>query len=108
MIVNLTPCYVHTVRTLVEEMKDAVDETKQQEMGERLSKGVFTLRDMYEQFQSVMKLGPLNKVMGMIPGIPPWMAQSAGGQDGDNRIKGTVCCFVHLRAYITVFQCLCT
>lgn len=24
--------------------------------------GQFTLRDMYEQFQNVMKLGPLNKV----------------------------------------------
>jgi hypothetical protein len=36
-----------------------------------------------------MKLGPLNKVMGMIPGIPPWMAQSAGGQEGGDRIKGT-------------------
>ncbi|CAE7742523.1 SRP54, partial [Symbiodinium microadriaticum] len=74
-------------RTLVEEMKDAVDVDRQQEMGDRLNKGIFTLRDMYEQFQSVMKLGPLNKVMGMIPGLPPWMAQGAGGADGDNRIK---------------------
>jgi signal recognition particle GTPase len=32
-------------------MKDAVDADKQQEMGDRISKGVFTLRDMYEQFQ---------------------------------------------------------
>ena len=99
---------VCSVRTLVEEMKDAVDVDKQQEMGDRLNKGIFTLRDMYEQFQvslcvrlyvcstliafflqSVMKLGPLNKVMGMIPGIPPWMAQGAGAADGDNRIKGT-------------------
>ena len=30
--------------------------------------GVFTLRDMYEQFQNVMKMGPLGKVMSMIPG----------------------------------------
>jgi signal recognition particle GTPase len=38
--------------------------------------------------QSVLKLGPLNKVMGMIPGIPPWMSQSIGGGDGGDRIKG--------------------
>src|SRR4051812_9924738 len=30
--------------------------------------GVFTLRDMYEQFQNILKMGPLNKVMEMIPG----------------------------------------
>ena len=36
-----------------------------------------------------MKLGPLNKVMGMIPGMPPWMAQGAGGgpDGGNDRIK---------------------
>lgn len=27
-----------------------------------IEQGQFTLRDMYEQFQTVMKLGPLNKV----------------------------------------------
>lgn len=36
-----------------------------------------------------MKLGPLNKVMGMIPGMPPWMAQGAGA-DGGDRIKGAL------------------
>mmetsp|Transcript_8913 Transcript_8913/g.13381 ORF Transcript_8913/g.13381 Transcript_8913/m.13381 type:complete len:503 (+) Transcript_8913:113-1621(+) len=71
------------VRGLVEEMKTVVDKDKQPEMMDKLNKGIFTLRDMYEQFQSVMKLGPLNKVMGMIPGIPPWMAQGAGGDSGD-------------------------
>lgn len=34
-------------------MKDAVDADKQQEMGDRLNKGIFTLRDMYEQFQVI-------------------------------------------------------
>lgn len=42
-----------------------------------------------------MKLGPLNKVMGMIPGIPPWMAQSAGGQEGGDRIKGKCTLNIH-------------
>lgn len=28
----------------------------------RLSEGVFTLRDMYEQFENINKLGPLNSV----------------------------------------------
>jgi signal recognition particle subunit SRP54 len=40
---------------------------------EKLTKGSFTLRDMYEELQNVMKLGPLDKVMGMIPGIPDFL-----------------------------------
>jgi signal recognition particle subunit SRP54 len=35
-----------------------------------------------------MKLGPLNKVMGMIPGMPSWVTQGAGGAgDSNDRIK---------------------
>lgn len=75
------------VRGLMQEMNTVLDKDKQPEMIDKLNKGIFTLRDMYEQFQTVMKLGPLNKVMGMIPGMPSWMASGAGGADGDNRIK---------------------
>ena len=35
---------------------------KQPELVEKFTKGSFTLRDMYEQFTNVMKLGPLGKV----------------------------------------------
>lgn len=75
------------VRGLMEEMKSVVDSDKQPEMMDRFGKGLFTLRDMYEQFTSVMKLGPLNKVMGMIPGLPSWMQQAAGGDESSNRMK---------------------
>ena len=75
------------MRGLVEEMKNVVDIEKQPEMMDRFGKGLFTLRDMYEQFTSVMKLGPLNKVMGMIPGMPSWMQAAAGGNEGTQRMK---------------------
>lgn len=74
------------MRGLMEEMKTIVDTDKQPEMMDKFSKGIFTLRDMYEQFQNVLKLGPLNKVMGMIPGMPSWIAQGQGA-DGSDRIK---------------------
>ena len=54
-------------------------------MVERMSKGVFTLRDLYEQFQNVMKLGPLSKVMGMIPGLPQGMM--GNDDESSNRLK---------------------
>lgn len=81
------------VRGLMEEMKTVVDNDKQPEMMEKFNKGIFTLRDMYEQFQNVMKLGPLSKVMGMIPGMPAWMTQSNGAEadGGNDRIKVFMC-----------------
>lgn len=44
-------CDTCLVRGLVEEMKHVVDADKQPEMMDKLNKGIFTLRDMYEQFQ---------------------------------------------------------
>ncbi len=56
------------------------------EMYKRITEGVFTLRDMYDQFDSIAKLGPINKVMDMIPGMSELM-QGSGGVDGSQRIK---------------------
>eukprot|EP00752_Nemacystus_decipiens_P014241 g12667.t1 len=52
------------------------------EMMERMSKGQFTLRDLYKQLTSALKLGPMSKVMGMIPGMGEMsqMANNSGTQ----------------------------
>eukprot|EP00697_Spironema_sp_BW2_P000050 gnl/Spiro4/10084_TR5353_c0_g1_i1.p1 gnl/Spiro4/10084_TR5353_c0_g1~~gnl/Spiro4/10084_TR5353_c0_g1_i1.p1 ORF type:complete len:506 (-),score=129.90 gnl/Spiro4/10084_TR5353_c0_g1_i1:39-1556(-) len=41
----------------------------QPEMYQRLAKGLFTLRDMRDQFQNILKMGPLSQVMQNIPGF---------------------------------------
>ncbi|KNC85912.1 signal peptide binding domain-containing protein [Sphaeroforma arctica JP610] len=41
--------------------------------------GQFTLRDMYEQYQNIMKMGPMSKIMGMIPGMADIMPD--GGEE---------------------------
>ena len=43
----------------------------QPELYKKITEGTgdFTFRDMYEQFQNLLKLGPLSKVMSMIPGL---------------------------------------
>eukprot|EP00579_Thalassiosira_antarctica_P010614 CAMPEP_0201925484 /NCGR_PEP_ID=MMETSP0903-20130614/14730_1 /ASSEMBLY_ACC=CAM_ASM_000552 /TAXON_ID=420261 /ORGANISM="Thalassiosira antarctica, Strain CCMP982" /LENGTH=463 /DNA_ID=CAMNT_0048463171 /DNA_START=47 /DNA_END=1434 /DNA_ORIENTATION=- len=71
------------VRGLMEEMKSINDGQNQEELMEKMSKGVFTLRDMYKQFQSVMKMGSLDKVMGMIPGMPDYLIPQKGGGGND-------------------------
>ena len=45
----------------------------------------FTFRDMYEQFENLLKLGPLNQVMSMIPGLSNLMVDK--DNQGENRIK---------------------
>eukprot|EP00049_Salpingoeca_infusionum_P022426 m.6635 g.6635 ORF g.6635 m.6635 type:complete len:540 (-) comp5178_c0_seq1:255-1874(-) len=41
----------------------------QEALMSNISKGVFTLRDFYEQLETIGKLGPLGQVMKMIPGL---------------------------------------
>ena len=75
------------VRGLMEEMKSMQDGQSQEEMMAKMSKGIFTLRDMYKQFQSVMKLGPLDKVMGMIPGMPDYLIPQNGDDEQTLRLR---------------------
>ena len=52
---------------------------------DRLSKGQFTLRDMYKQVSSSLKMGPMSKVMGMIPGMSE-MSQVRKDRGGEGEI----------------------
>lgn len=45
----------------IQEMKEVHGGDGQKELMEKMSKGQFTLRDMYKQFQNVMRVGPMNK-----------------------------------------------
>ncbi|KAF4322117.1 hypothetical protein BBO99_00001189 [Phytophthora kernoviae] len=79
------------IRGLMEEVKTSGMLDNQEEMVEKFQKGVFTLRDMYKQFQSVMKMGPLSKVMSMIPGLPQGMSQmmnmGGGEEEASKRLR---------------------
>ncbi|KAJ1550939.1 Signal recognition particle, partial [Nowakowskiella sp. JEL0078] len=63
---------------------------KNTQMMKNLEQGVFTLRDMYEQLQTISSMGPLSKVMGMIPGMGPDMLQM-GDTQGADRLKKMMC-----------------
>ena len=56
----------------IEGLMDKVNELKldeNEELIDKLKQGLFTLRDMYEQFQNIMKMGPISQILGMIPGL---------------------------------------
>lgn len=54
---------------LLEKAKVAMNEDDAQDMGARFLKGDFNLLDLYQQLEAMNKMGPLNKVMELIPGM---------------------------------------
>jgi signal recognition particle subunit SRP54 len=56
------------VLTLVEKAEAAVDEEKARDLARKLRERSFTLDDFAEQLRSVRKMGPLDQILGMIPG----------------------------------------
>ena len=57
------------VVTLVEKAQAAVDVEKAAEMEERLRRAEFTFDDFLDQLQQVKKMGSLESILGMIPGV---------------------------------------
>ncbi|MBU0979362.1 MAG: signal recognition particle receptor subunit alpha [Nanoarchaeota archaeon] len=57
------------IEALLEKAKDAISEEKADDLGKRFLKGDFNLIDLYEQMQAMSKMGPLSKVVEMIPGF---------------------------------------
>jgi len=58
-----------------------------EELIKRLKQGQFTLRDMYEQFTNIMKMGPFSQIMSMIPGFGPDFMTKGNEQESVNRLK---------------------
>jgi signal recognition particle subunit SRP54 len=57
------------VLTLVEKAQEAVDEKQQRELEKKLRKNEFTLDDLRTQMKQISKMGPLQDILGMIPGM---------------------------------------
>ncbi|KAK7789957.1 hypothetical protein R5R35_008206 [Gryllus longicercus] len=74
----------------IEGLIDKVNELKldeNEELIEKIKHGQFTLRDMYEQFQNIMKMGPFSQIMGMIPGFSQDVLSKGSEQESMARLK---------------------
>jgi signal recognition particle subunit SRP54 len=56
------------VVSLVERAAEAVDEEDARRLEEKMKKGHFSLEDFLDQLRQMKKLGPLDKIVGMLPG----------------------------------------
>jgi signal recognition particle subunit SRP54 len=57
------------VLTLVERAQDAIDEKEAERLQRKILKETFSLDDFLEQIRQVKRMGPLEDIMGLIPGM---------------------------------------
>ena len=57
------------VLTLIEKAQQAIDEKEAEKLGSRMMNQEFNFEDFLAAMQQMKKLGPLNKVMEMLPGV---------------------------------------
>jgi len=77
------------VLSLVEKAQQEFDQDEMQKQEDRLRKGEFTLDDFKKMLGQTKKLGPLNKVMGMLPGMSN-MADMMGDMDPETDMRRLV------------------
>jgi signal recognition particle subunit SRP54 len=58
------------VLSLIDKAQEGMDAEKAAEAAERLASARFTLEDFLVQMQEVRKLGPLQDILAMLPGVP--------------------------------------
>ncbi|RMD45585.1 signal recognition particle protein [Candidatus Pacearchaeota archaeon] len=57
------------LHSLIERVRSATDASQQKRIEKRLKEGKFTLIDLYSQLEQMNKLGSIDKLLSMIPGI---------------------------------------
>ncbi len=57
------------VLSLIEKAEETIDAEKAKKLEEKLRKDKFTLEDFLDQLDQVRNMGPIDEIMGMIPGL---------------------------------------
>jgi len=68
------------------------DSASAKETYKHISEGIFTLQDLRENITNIMKMGPLSKVAGMIPGLGNMMA-GMDDEDGSAKLRRMIYLF---------------
>ncbi len=79
------------VLTLIEKAEQAFDEDEMVKAGEKLRKGQLTLEDFLDQMRQVKKMGPLQNVLGMLPGVPKELKNAQVEDTEIARIEAIIC-----------------
>ncbi len=75
------------VLTLIEKAQATFDEDEAQKLQKKLKKNQYDLEDFRNQLQQMKKMGSLESIMGMIPGMGKLMKQMEGAQPSEKEFK---------------------
>ncbi|MBC8208275.1 MAG: signal recognition particle protein, partial [Desulfobulbaceae bacterium] len=57
------------VLTLIEKAEAVVDKKKADQVAKKIKQNTFTLEDFLDQIQQIKKMGSLDQILGMVPGL---------------------------------------
>ncbi|HET6773058.1 MAG TPA: signal recognition particle protein [Acidimicrobiales bacterium] len=76
--------------TLIEKAEQVYEKDEAEQTAAKLLEGKFTLDDFLEQLQQVRKMGPLQNLMGMMPGMPKEMRNAEIDEGQVNRVEAII------------------
>jgi signal recognition particle subunit SRP54 len=80
------------VLSLIEKAEQAIDQDEAQRLEEKIRKDDFTLEDFRNQLRTIRKMGPLEHIIGMLPGMNDLKQVAPDGIDSKqiNRIEAII------------------
>ncbi len=79
------------VLSLIEKAEKAIDQEKAEKLASRLKKNQFTFDDFLDQIHQVRNMGPLDQILGMMPGINKGMLKNIKVDEHDlKRIEAII------------------
>jgi signal recognition particle subunit SRP54 len=79
------------VLTLIEKAEATFDQEEMEKAEAKLRKGQLTLQDFLDQMRQVRRMGPLQNVLGMLPGVPKEIKNAEIDDREINRIEAMIC-----------------
>ena len=76
--------------TLIEKAEKVFEKEKAEETAAKMFEGDFTLEDFLEQLQQLKKMGSLQGIMGMMPGVPKEMKNAEIPEDQVRRTEAII------------------
>ncbi len=79
------------VLSLIEKAEKAIDQEKAEKLANRLKKNQFTFDDFLDQIHQVRNMGPLDQILGMMPGVNKSMLKNVKVDEKDlKRIEAII------------------
>jgi signal recognition particle subunit SRP54 len=81
------------VLSLIEKAEQAIDEDEAADLEEKLRKNEFTLDDFRKQLKTIRRMGPLESILGMIPGLGnlKQLADNKPDEKQMGRVEAIIC-----------------